>query len=204
MNTLYAIRLKYLRFVVVLVGVILLLHPSKVTLANPPPPNSKDDGNAGPVTVSANSLVDTLTSSGGALISCGASSEDDWTTTSGSFQVIRECTLSVPQSGRVFISADGSVGRQDGKYEARFRIGIDDTAGDSDIDRWVNVYNDAGDGTDKSVALSVLKSVTPGTHTFYFLGLRYSGTGTVFVYDPTLTVIAPGARVHLPLALKHD
>ena len=66
----------------------------------------------------------------------------------------------------------------------------------------VNVYNDSGDGTDKSVALSVLKSVTAGTHTFYFLGSRYNGAGTVLLYDPTLTVITRGARVHLPLVLK--
>jgi hypothetical protein len=50
--------------------------------------------------------------------------------------------------------------------------------------------------------LSVLKPVTAGTHTFYFLGKRYSGTATVLVYDPTLTVIAPGACVYLPLVVK--
>lgn len=102
----------------------------------------------------------------------------------------------------MFISADGSLARQDGEYEALFEIGIDTTSGDANIDRWVNVYNDSGDGTDESVALSVLKPVNAGAHTFYFLGRRYGGSGTALVYDPTLTVIAPGAQVYLPLIIK--
>ena len=60
------------------------------------------------------------------------------------------------------ITADGSMTRSDGEYEALFNIGIDSTTGDSNIDRWVNVYNDSGDGTDESVALSVMKPVTAG------------------------------------------
>jgi len=126
----------------------------------------------------------------------------NWTTTSSSFKVIRQCTLTAPQDGWVFISTDGSLARQDGEYEALFEIGIDTTSGDANIDRWVNVYNDSGDGTDESVALSVLKPVTAGVHTFYFLGRRYGGLGTVLVYDPTLTVMAPGARIYLPLVMK--
>jgi len=139
----------------------------------------------------ATSLTDpaAVLSAGGSLITCGASGNTSWTTTSSSFEVIRQCTFSVPQNGWVFLSANGSMARSNGEYEAQFRIGIDSTSGDSDVDRFVNVYNDGGDGTDKAVALSVLKPVGAGTHTFYFLGRRYSGTGTVLVYDPTLTVI---------------
>jgi hypothetical protein len=135
-------------------------------------------------------------------LTCGASGNMNWTTTSSSFEVIRQCTFSVPQDGWVFLSADGSMANSNGEYEALFRIGVDSTSGDYNVDRWVNVYNDGGDGTDKSVALSVLKQVTAGTHAFYLLGRRYSGTATVLVYDPTLTVIVPGARVFLPLVMR--
>jgi hypothetical protein len=141
-------------------------------------------------------------SPGAAAVSCGASGNLNWTTTSNSFEVIRQCTLSVPQEGWAFISADGSTAWQDGEYEARFRIGIDNTGGDANIDRWIDVYTDSGDGTDKSVALSALKHVTAGTHTFYFLGSRPSGAGTLLLYDPTLTVTVPGARLYLPLVIK--
>ncbi len=141
-------------------------------------------------------------SAGGSVLTCGASGNMDWTTTSSSFGVIRQCTLSVPQDGWVFLSADGSMARSNGEYEAQFRIGIDSTSGDLNIDRWANVYNDGSDGTDKSIALSVLKQVTAGEHTFYFLGKRYGGTATVLVYDPTLTVVVPGARLFLPLVMR--
>ena len=125
----------------------------------------------------------------GQIVTCGAYGNLDWTTTSGTFQVVRQCALEVPANGYVFVSADGGMARQDGEYEAHFEIGIDSVTGDPSVDRWVNVYNDAGDGTDKSLALSVLAPVTAGAHTFYLLGRRYGGAGTVLVYDPTLSVI---------------
>ncbi|MDP3695493.1 MAG: hypothetical protein Q8R42_05220 [Desulfocapsaceae bacterium] len=125
-----------------------------------------------------------------AVLNCSASGNLDWTSSSGVFGVIRQCTMNVPEDGWVLIKADGSMARRsDGEYEALFRIGIDSTTGDSNIDRWVNVYNDSGDGTDKSMALSVIKPVTAGNHTFYFLGSRSAGSGTVMVFDPTLNVV---------------
>jgi len=133
-------------------------------------------------------LAEALTTAG-SLITCGASGENNWTTTSGSFAVIRQCNLTAPQAGWVFISTNGSIGYSDGEYEARFEIGIDSTSGDTDIDRWVNIYYDAIDGDDESVALSVLKPIATGTHTIYFLGSRYNGSGEVLVFDPTLTAI---------------
>jgi len=138
-------------------------------------------------------------------LACGASGNLSWSTTSSTFAVVRQCTLTMPQDGWVFMGADASLARSTGAYEAQFEMGIDSTAGDWNVDRWVNVYDDAGDGTDKSVALSVLKPLKAGTHIFYLLGKRYSGTGTVYAYDPTLTVIYPGANlpsVFLPLILK--
>jgi hypothetical protein len=120
---------------------------------------------------------------------CSASGNMTWTTSSPTFSEMRQCTMNVPEDGWVLITADGSMARYDGEYEASFSIGIDSTTGDPDIDRWVNVYNDSGDGTDKSVALSIMKPVTAGNHTFNFLGSRYAGSGTVMVYDPTLSVV---------------
>jgi hypothetical protein len=122
-------------------------------------------------------------------ISCGASGNISWTTTSSSFVSVRECSIGIPTDGWIFISADGTVARQDGEYEANFRIGVDSTTGDPDIDRWVNVYDDAGDGSDTTLALSVLKPITAGQHTVHLLGRRNAGTATVKVYDPTLSVV---------------
>jgi hypothetical protein len=137
------------------------------------------------------------------ILPCGASGDADFSTTSSGFQVMRECSLSLPQDGWVFMSGDGSVGRLDGEYEANFRIGIDDTGGDLLVDRWVNVYNDTGDGTDESVALSTLRPIAAGPHTFYLLGKRFTGTGTVCVYDPSVTALfIPGSRLFTPLVLK--
>lgn len=125
----------------------------------------------------------------GPLLSCSAVGNSSWTTNATSFVVMRQCTLTVPESGRAFIALSGSLGYSNGPYEGQFRIGIDSTTGDSGIDRWVNVYSDAGDGTDKSLALTTLQPVTAGAHTFYALARRYSGTGTVLVYDSTLSVV---------------
>jgi hypothetical protein len=124
------------------------------------------------------------------LLTCGVADGVDWATTSSTYEVVRQCTLSIPQNGFVYISADGSAGLLNNPYVAQFRIGIDEsTTGQPDTDRWVNVSTDGFNGTDKSVGVSVLKPVTPGERTFYFLGRRSAETGTVRISDPTLTVI---------------
>jgi hypothetical protein len=133
-------------------------------------------------------------------LSCGASGGTDWQTTSDSFEVIRQCTLTVPYDRWVYLAADGSVGREDGAYEASFRIGIDSSSGDAEVERWVNVYDDAGDGSDRSVALSMLRQVTAGTHTFTLLGRRYDGTGTVLVRNATLSAYLPIVPVQASFA----
>jgi hypothetical protein len=101
----------------------------------------------------------------------------------------------MPESGSVLISADACVARQNGEYEGNFRIGIDSTDGDPNIDRWVDVYNDTGDGSDTTLALSVLRNLEPGPHTIYLLGRRQSGTAEVLAYDPTLSVIQVGSDI---------
>lgn len=129
---------------------------------------------------------------------CGAANGNDWTTTANNFQMIRSCTLNAPQNGYAFISASASAHLPPGssEYEGRFRLGVDSLAGDPRSDRWVNVYPDGNDGSDESVATSMLAQVTAGQHTFSFLGYRYNGSGTVQLLDPTISVIYfPAANV---------
>ncbi|HEX6288627.1 MAG TPA: hypothetical protein VFZ66_05520 [Herpetosiphonaceae bacterium] len=128
--------------------------------------------------------------SSGDVLACGVASNTVWTTTADSFQEIRSCGLNVPKSGFVYLNGTTSAGLgSGGAYEGRFRLGVDTVSGTASSDRWVNVYTDSGDGTDEAVATSLLTSVSAGTHTFYFSGARYNGTGTVQLYDPSLSVL---------------
>ena len=123
------------------------------------------------------------------FMACGDSGNVNWTTTSTAWEVIRSCTATFPADGVVFINATAGLGLQDVAYEGRFGLSVDNRASAlSATSRWVNIYPDAGDGTDKTVAASILLSVASGTHIFYFLGTRYSGSGTVVAYDPALSV----------------
>jgi len=130
---------------------------------------------------------------GGGLVVCGSGGNTDWSTVDCGFRVICRCTLTLPHDGWAFISAGGSLAGRECEYEAQFRLGIDDAGGDPGTDRWVDIYGDSGDGMDTSVALSALRPLKAGTHTFYFLGRRAGGTGVVLLYDASLAVIACGA-----------
>ena len=129
------------------------------------------------------------------LPSCSHSQNGGWVTDSTTLQVMRECMLMVPEEGWVLIRADASVGLLNEEYEAHFTIGIEGTP-QTDTDRHVNVYKDLpGDGTDENVAISVLKPVTPGSHIFSFMARRILGTGSVMVWDPSLSVVfLPAAK----------
>jgi len=127
------------------------------------------------------------------LVVCGAGGNTDWSSVDSTFHVICRCTLSLPGDGWAFIAAGGSLAGRDCEYEAQFRLGIDNAEGDPGTDRWADVYGDGGDGMDTSVALSALRPLKAGTHTFYFVGRRAGGTGTVLLYDASLAVIAYGA-----------
>ncbi len=134
---------------------------------------------------------------GAALVACSAGGDLDWSTTAGALQVVCQCSLTLPWDGWAFLAAGGSLsgGRCDCEYEAHFRLGIDGTQGDPASDRWVNIYSDAGDGMDAVLAVSALRPLKAGTHTFYLLGRRADGTGTVLLHDPSLAVIAWPAAV---------
>ncbi len=126
----------------------------------------------------------------GPLLACGSSANNDWSIEADTLQVICECTLTVPGDGWAFVAAGGSLSGRSCEGEGHFRLGIDDRAGDATTDRWVDVYCDNGDGMDATVALSVLKPLPAGTHTFYLLGRRSAGTGAVLLHDASLSVLA--------------
>lgn len=77
--------------------------PAQDALATLPAPGSKNDGGL-PAGLSPGGELAALAGPGG-LLTCGQQANMDWTTTSGSFQVIHYCTLQVPSNGLVFISA---------------------------------------------------------------------------------------------------
>lgn len=166
--------------------------PHGVTTSGPAAPGSK---NYEPTTGAAaaepdSSAAATGRSTGWLFQSCGSIQDGGWTTTSTSFETIRSCTLTLPEAGFVYVAGSASVGvGAGGNYEARLNLNIDSQGGNAATDRWINAYTDGGDGTDKSSQVSMLAPVSAGAHTFYFLGARYNGTGTVQLYDPSLSVL---------------
>ena len=136
--------------------------------------------------------------------SCGAVQTGVWPSSYLAFSPIRQCTLDVPSGSWVFISANATVNWNTDEARGRFEIGIDTTAsGDWNMDRWIDTYPDSGDGSDDGLALTMLRQVPAGTHTFYLLGMHDVGPGSVDVYDASLTVLALGAhQVYLPMILR--
>jgi hypothetical protein len=112
--------------------------------------------------------------------------------------------MNLPEDSVAFITADANLGLSVDPFEAHLRLGIDSTVGFEDTDRYTNVYADSYDGTDDSAALSVLKPVSDGPHTFYFLGRSMQGIGTTLLRYPTLTVLVPlsPSRIYLPLVQR--
>jgi len=165
--------------------------PPAMSLAATPGPGSKNfDGDPPPTPMAPGTPLTGVLLATGSIVACGSNANSDWITTADNFQVICQCTLTMPCAGWAFISADGSVAGRNCEYEAQFRLGIDQAGGDPATDRWVNVYADTGDGMDAVVAISALKPLPAGTHTFYLLGRRSGGAGPVLVHDASLTVLA--------------
>lgn len=165
--------------------------PQGVTTSGPARPGSK---NYQPTTGAAAAEPDSAAVAnergvGWLFQSCGSINDGGWSTTSASFEIIRSCTLTFPESGFVYLAGSTSMGIKDGNYEARLNLNIDSASGNAATDRWINAYTDGGDGTDKSSQISLLAPVSAGAHTFYYLGARYTGTGTVQLYDPSLSVL---------------
>jgi hypothetical protein len=125
------------------------------------------------------------------VASCNVLDSTPWETTSGDFAVVRQCSIKIPKDSVAFMAADANLGMSNGTFEAHLRLGIDSPDGFDGTDRYTNVYADSHDGTDDSAALSVLKPVAAGSHTFYFLGRSMLGIGTTLLRYPTLTVLVP-------------
>jgi hypothetical protein len=87
------------------------------------------------------------------------------------------------------MSADAHLSYPGYGYEAEVDLDVDGTSGDGDARRWVDVWQQTSLTPDSTVATSILKQVSAGSHTFRFLGRRYDGGGVVTLNDPTLNVI---------------
>ncbi len=134
------------------------------------------------------------------VASCSVLDNTPWTTTSPDFSVVRQCSMNLPEDSFAFVAADANLGMSVDPFEAHLSLSIDNsTNGFDDTDRYTNVYADSGDGTDDSAALSVLKPVTAGSHTFYFLGRRMLSSGTTLLRYPTLTVLVPVTPLDTPV-----
>lgn len=119
---------------------------------------------------------------------CSAQPNTTYTTSSTTFEgAVVECTLQAPTAGFIVAIGSGSLSLVDQAYEVNAQLTVDDAHG-SQADRWVNVYPNASDGTDKSIALSQIVQVAAGPRRISFKARRYSG-GEVRIFDPTLTAI---------------
>lgn len=121
-------------------------------------------------------------------LACSAEPGATFTTTNAVATEVVNCSINAPAAGVIIASGSGSMLLEDTAYEARATLSIDSTAFDNTSVRYVDVYTDANDGSDKSIALSTYANVTAGPHTIRFLAGRQSGTGTVRIF-PTLTAL---------------
>lgn len=119
---------------------------------------------------------------------CSRIIDGGFTTTSASFMPVLDCGISVPEAGFVLIHATSSLGRSDGDYEARFELSVDGTPSNA-TDRWINVFSDATDGSDRGVETSFIAVVEPGEHRFGLHVARYNGAGEVQLYDPQIQAL---------------
>jgi hypothetical protein len=117
---------------------------------------------------------------------CGNADGFAWSTTSLAFQIVRQCTMRLPQAGHVYIVGNASMGRSGGDMEAIFGLGIDAPTPMTDVERRVSVTSSQ---PNKSVVASAMKPIAAGDHTFYFVARRNIGTGSVSLTAPTFSVI---------------
>lgn len=117
-----------------------------------------------------------------------------WTTISGTLQPATSCTLTVPVTTTIFLNATTTAFMsQNGQpYEAELMLGIDGLYHDASK-RWINIYADSRDGTDKTVATQMILVVNPGTHTFQFGARKYGGTGPVALFNSMVSATVLGS-----------
>jgi hypothetical protein len=123
------------------------------------------------------------------LIGCGASANDVWTNATGTYSTIRECSLTVPEDGQVFISADGTVMDDTDISRLEFDVSIDSTSSGLGAKRWVDARTDWNGGQHASLARTAMAPLGTGSHTIRLLGKSYSPPTTVTVEDASLSAI---------------
>ncbi len=121
-------------------------------------------------------------------LSCAAEASGFQSASPAASEVIA-CSINAPVDGVLLAYGSASVSYNDGEYELRAAITVDNPTFDTFGDRWLNIYADAGDGTDKSLALNRYKAVTAGLHTVRFLASRFVGPGSINLFDPQLAVV---------------
>ena len=121
---------------------------------------------------------------------CSSTTGATWTNADTSYTNLATCDITAPEAGTALVVGTGSGGIDDGgtAWEGQFRLGTTNV-GSAQSDRWVNTVTDAADGDDVAVAASYGTPVPAGPRTFYFVGRRYAGTGTLRVYNPAVAAL---------------
>lgn len=132
---------------------------------------------------------------------CGKAIADTVRVDTTSYHRLAACTIDVARGGWAFVDGSGSAGLETSgvanEYEARFRIDADDR-GEPGLEQTLNIAADVGDGTDRSAALAGVVTVQAGRRTFSYDVQRSGGAGVIRVFNPSITVIAPGVTIFLP------
>jgi hypothetical protein len=133
---------------------------------------------------------------------CAGYGNATYNNATSSYTELTDCTLKTEPNSWALVAGNLGVGLSNTAYEAAYGLGLDTLSPASGSTRYVNAYPDSGDGLDGSVTGSLFLPVSGGTHTFYLIGKRQAGTGTVLARSPRLFVLTPTGSVYLPLALN--
>jgi len=123
------------------------------------------------------------------LIGCGASANDSWTNSTDTPSTVRECSLTVPEDGLVFISADASVVSSPGGSHGEFDVSIDSTTSGVGAPRWVDVRDDGNGGQRMVLARTAMAPLGTGSHAIRLLGNSVFPPSTVRLEDASLSAI---------------
>ena len=129
---------------------------------------------------------------GSAAAICSHQPGMTYTNPGGPPTTLSECTLTIATPAHALVFGSASIGKSDppggAPYEGLFRIA---TGGESlsNTERWIDIDNDSGDGTDRTLATQWSGELNPGTYAFSLQGSRYSGSGEVRAYDAAVHVL---------------
>ncbi len=123
------------------------------------------------------------------LIGCGESAGDSWTNSTDTFSTVRECSLTVPDDGLVFISTDASVANSGDGSRGEFDVSIDSTTSGVGAPRWVDVRDDGNGGQRMVLARTATVPLATGSHTIRLLGRSLFPPDTVHLEDSSLSAI---------------